>query len=129
MKIEHIAIWTNQLEELKDFYCNYFHAKAGNKYSNNLKSFESYFLSFEDGCRLEIMQMSSIPENLNNTYDQYRGLIHLAISVGNEEMVRSKTAELKMAGYEILSEPRTTGDGYYESVVLDPAGNRIEITI
>lgn len=129
VKIEHISLWTNQLEKLKDFYCTYFHAQANNKYINHSKGFESYFLSFDDGCRLEIMQMPSIPNNLNNTYDQYIGLIHFAISVGNQSTVVSLTERLKAEGYEVISNPRTTGDGYFESVILDPDGNRIEITI
>lgn len=129
MKIEHIAIWTNDIERLKDFYVKYFNAKAGEKYINKTKNFESYFLSFDEGCRLEIMQMPTIPHNLNNIYDQYLGLIHLAISVGSKSKVISLTEELRKDGYEVIGEPRMTGDGYFESVVLDPDKNRIEITI
>ncbi|OCL26894.1 hypothetical protein U472_05240 [Orenia metallireducens] len=128
MRIEHIAIWTNNLERLKEFYIKYFNATAGDKYINESKSFESYFLSFDQGCRLEIMHKPSIPENSNNVYDQYLGLIHFAISVGSKSKVLAITERLREDGYEIIGEPRTTGDGYFESVILDPDRNRIEIT-
>lgn len=129
MKIEHIAMWVNDLEKQRSFYENYFHAKAGNKYVNPNKNFQSYFLSFAEGPRLELMQRPEIPANLNSVYDQYTGLIHFAISVGSKEAVDQLTHRLKGDGYHILDGPRTTGDGYYESVALDPEGNRIEITI
>lgn len=128
MRIEHIAIWTKQIEELKDFYIKYFHATANDKYVNVAKGFESYFLSFDDGCRLELMQMPSIPENLNNMHKQYQGLIHFALSVGDKAGVISLTEVLRKDGYSVISEPRTTGDGYFESVIADPDGNRIELT-
>jgi lactoylglutathione lyase len=129
MKIEHIALWTKDLEKLKTFYERYFNAKSGNKYSNPQKQFESYFLSFESGSRLELMQMHSVPESTNNIYKQFIGLIHFAVSTGSKERVDSLTNQLKRDGFEILDGPRTTGDGYYESVVLDPDGNRVEITV
>lgn len=128
MKIEHVAIWTKNLEELKSFYTGYFGGVAGVKYTNPLKSFESYFISFDSGARLELMQMPGIPENENDTYDQYTGLIHIAISVGSTEKVNRLTHELRKDGFAIVSEPRYTGDGYYESCILDPDGNRLEIT-
>ncbi|WP_279230366.1 VOC family protein [Thermohalobacter berrensis] len=114
---------------LKDFYVEYFSAKAGKKYINRSKNFESYFLSFNHRCRLEIMQMPTIPDNLNNAYNQYLGLIHFAISVGSKSKVISLTEKLREDGYEVIGKPRKTGDGYFESVVLDPDKNRIEITI
>jgi lactoylglutathione lyase len=129
MKIEHIALWTNDLERLKDFYVQYFGATAGNRYHNFTKNFTSYFLSFETGCRLEIMQMPGIPQSQNDLYRQATGLIHFAIATGSKQTVDTLTDRLRHDGYEIVGEPRTTGDGYYESVVLDPDGNRIEITI
>jgi lactoylglutathione lyase len=129
MKIEHIAIWTFELERLKSFYENYFEARAGEKYVNITKNFQSYFLHFEGGCRLEIMQMPGIPLTANNALKQFTGFIHLAISVGDKEKVDSITEKLRTDGYEVIGEPRTTGDGYYESVILDPDENRIEITI
>lgn len=128
MRIEHVAIWTRNVEELKTFYTDYFGGIAGEKYINSTKSFESYFIKFDSGARLELMQMPAIPLNLNDTINQYIGLTHLAISVGSIEKVKSLTDELKKAGYRVVSEPRYTGDGYYESCILDPDGNRIELT-
>jgi lactoylglutathione lyase len=127
MRIEHIAVWAKDLEKLKEFYMTYFQAKAGDKYTNTRKNFNSYFLSFDDGCRLELMQMPGIPESQNDIYKQFSGLIHFAISVGSKEKVDALTERLRKDGYEIVGEPRTSGDGYYESVVLDGEGNRIEI--
>lgn len=128
MKIEHIAMWVRDLEKQKSFYEKYFRATVGEKYINQKKNFQSYFLSFDDGPRLEMMQRPDIPVNINNIYDQYSGLIHFAISLGSKEAVDQLTVRLKNDGFEILDGPRTTGDGYYESVALDPEGNRIEIT-
>lgn len=128
MHIEHIAIWTTNLERLKQFYVMYFNVKAGNKYINPNKNFESYFLTFDEGPRLEIMQMPGIPASANDIYKQFTGLIHFAVSVGGKEEVDTLTERLRSDGYEVVGEPRTTGDGYYESVVLDVDGNRIEIT-
>lgn len=128
MKIEHVAIWTKDIEKLKDFYVNYFDGISGDKYTNHKKQFESYFIKFDSGARLEIMQMQTIPSNLNDTINQYIGLIHIAISVGNIEKVNNLTELLRNSGYRVVSEPRYTGDGYYESCILDPDGNRIEIT-
>jgi lactoylglutathione lyase len=128
MRIEHLAIWATNLEALSDFYVKYFHARKGEKYINSKKGFESYFLSFDDGCRLEIMQMSGIPTSANDIYKQFTGLIHFAIATGSKQRVDELTEQLRKDGYEVVGEPRTTGDGYYESVVLDPEGNRIEIT-
>ena len=128
MKIEHIAIWTKDIEKLKKFYVDYFDGIAGDKYTNTKKQFESYFIKFESGARLEIMQMPAIPPNLNDTINQYIGLIHIAISVGSVEKVNELTDTLRNAGYKVVGEPRYTGDGYYESYILDPDGNRIEIT-
>jgi lactoylglutathione lyase len=128
MKIEHIAIWTKDIEKLKKFYEDYFDGIAGDKYTNTKKQFESYFIKFESGARLEIMQMPAIPPNLNDTINQYIGLIHIAISVGSVEKVNELTDTLRNAGYKVVGEPRYTGDGYYESCILDPDENRIEIT-
>ncbi len=128
MRIEHVAIWTRNVEKLKTFYTDYFGGIAGEKYINSTKSFESYFIRFDSGARLELMQMPTIPLNLNDTIKQYIGLTHLAISVGSIEKVKSLTDELMKAGYRVVSEPRYTGDGYYESCILDPDGNRIELT-
>lgn len=129
MKIEHAAIWSRDIEKLKSFYGKYFNAISSEKYVNPAKGFSSYFLSFESGARLELMQMDSIPESADNSYRQFTGFIHLAFSVESEEKVNSLTAQLKKDGYEIVDGPRSTGDGYYESTVLDPDKNRLEITV
>ena len=128
MRIEHIAIWVTDLEMMRTFYERYFNALSGEKYYNPTKKFSSYFLRFTDGARLEIMHKPSIGKSSN--IDTTRtGFIHFAMSVGSKEKVNSLTDELRADGYTINGEPRTTGDGYYESVVLDPEGNQIEITI
>jgi lactoylglutathione lyase len=129
MKIEHIAIWTYELERLRKFYETYFGAKSGSKYVNPNKKFESYFLSFDSGSRLELMKMSSVPKSKNDPILQFTGIIHIAVSVGSEEKVDALTQRLRTDGYRVLNNPRKTGDGYYESAVLDPDGNRIEITV
>ena len=129
MKIEHIAIWVKDLEKMRMFYETYFNAKSNDKYFNNNKKFSSYFLTFEDTTRLELMQMPSIPESSNNPYTHSMGLIHLAISAGSKEKVIYLTKRLANDGYEILDGPRYTGDGYFESTILDPEKNRIEITV
>ncbi|MER2494807.1 VOC family protein [Vibrio neptunius] len=129
MKIEHVALWTKQLELLKGFYIKYFNATPNQKYHNSEKNFSSYFLSFSTGCRLELMQMDSIPESKDDLYDQFTGFIHIAISLGSEQAVDQLTQRLVADGYELLSGPRTAGDGYYESCFFDPDGNRIELTV
>jgi len=128
MKIDHLAMWVTDLEKMKSFYQQYFQVTSGEKYFNSKKNFESYFLNFENGCRLEIMKMPGIPANKNDIYRQFTGLIHFAISTGSKQAVDVLTERLRADGYEVVGEPRTTGDGYYESVILDPEGNRIEIT-
>ncbi|MBF0290101.1 MAG: VOC family protein [SAR324 cluster bacterium] len=128
MKIEHVAIWARDIEMLKAFYEKYFHAQANDKYTNLTKGLSSYFLSFESGARIEIMQKDSVPETTNDPYEQFTGYIHLAFSVGSKEQVDFLTTRLKEDGFEVLDGPRRTGDGYYESAVLDPEKNRIEIT-
>ena len=129
MPIEHIAIWTHDLERLRSFYETYFGGTANTKYVNPRKRFESYFLTFADGARLELMQMRSVPLSRNDIEQQFTGYIHVAFSAGSREAVDALTERLGRDGYRILGGPRTTGDGYYESSVLDPDGNRIEITI
>jgi lactoylglutathione lyase len=129
MSIEHIAIWVRDLEGMRAFYQTYFGAMPNDKYTNARKGFSSYFLSFPDGGpRLELMQMPGIPDSQNDPLVQFTGLIHLAISVGSEANVDALTERLRADGYTIAGEPRRTGDGYYESVVLDPELNRLEIT-
>lgn len=129
MRIEHIALWTNDLEGMKDFYSRYFGGKAGNKYVNSKTCFESYFIGFNGGARLEIMKAPSVIPNPGKMADQYMGYAHMALSVGSKESVDALVEKLRQDGYKVISEPRTTGDGYYESCVLDPDGNRVEITV
>ncbi|GIV95985.1 MAG: glyoxalase [Herpetosiphonaceae bacterium] len=126
MRIEHIALWTSRLEELKAFYETYFGARAGEKYINPTKQFESYFLSFSDGARLELMRVPGIAGDRRR--DEQAGYHHIAFAVGSREQVDALTERLRGDGYRVVGEPRRTGDGYYESVVLDPDGNRVEIT-
>jgi lactoylglutathione lyase len=129
MKIDHVAIWTGQLERLKDYYVKYFNGRANEKYINKERHFESYFVSFDSGSRLEIMQMPGIPTNLNDTVEkQYSGLIHLSFGMETMSMVDEKLNELKRDGFNILKGPRKTGDGYYEFETLDPDNNRIEVS-
>jgi lactoylglutathione lyase len=129
MKIEHIAIWCKDLEKMKDFYVRFFDATANTRYHNPKNRFYSYFLCFETGARLELMQMPGIPDHTNNVMAQFTGLIHFAMSVGSEEKVNMLTEQLRKEGIRIVGEPRKTGDGYYESAILDIEGNRIEITV
>ncbi len=127
MKIEHVALWTQNLEGMRDFYVEFFGGKSNEKYINPKKGFESYFITFNSGARLEIMRQAAIPANRNDVDEQYIGLIHVAMSVGSRAGVDELTNELRAAGYRVVSEARETGDGYYESCVLDPDGNRVEI--
>lgn len=128
-RIEHIALWTTQLEELKAFYETYFGAAAGARHVNPARGFESYFLTFAGGPRLELMRMPGVRDLPRDEDVQSMGYVHIAISVGSVERVDALTAQLRAAGYRIAGEPRRTSDGYYESVVLDPDGNRVEITV
>jgi len=127
MRIEHIAIWTNKLEALKTFYETYFVARANQKYTNPKTHFESYFLTFDTGSRLELMHRPDIEGT--QAAEQSVGYAHLAFSVGSRKEVDRLTQRLAEDGYQVVSGPRTTGDGYYESVVLDLDGNRMEITV
>ena len=127
MKIEHIALWVQDLEKMKNFYVQFFDLKAGDKYYNPKKEFSSYFLSFESGVRLELMHRPDI-SNSKPTLEPELGLVHFAIAVGSKEKVDLLTEEFRKNGVRIVGEPRTTGDGYYESVIADPEDNLIEIT-
>ncbi|HEY7793182.1 MAG TPA: VOC family protein [Gaiellaceae bacterium] len=123
MRLEHVAMWTRDLERLRTFYGRWLGATAGERYERPDTGFASYFLTFEDGARLELMSRPDLPAGV----DQATGLTHVAFSLGSEARVDALTAELAAAGVEVLDGPRRTGDGYYESVVLDPDGNRIEL--
>jgi len=127
MRIEHVAIWTTDLARCKHFYTSYFGATAGPSYVNPAKGFESCFLSFGDGARLEAMTTTSLSLVESAPGVQRLGLTHLAISVGSERRVDELTQRLHDDGISVVDGPRRTGDGYYESVIIDPDGNRIEI--
>jgi lactoylglutathione lyase len=127
MTLEHIAIWTNHLELLKDFYVKFLNGTSSAKYVNLTNNFESYFISFQNGARLELMQKPGIVENLNSTVEQYLGIIHLAFEVKDMAEVDRQSVIFQDAGYTILKGPRKTGDGYYEFETLDPDNNRLEI--
>jgi lactoylglutathione lyase len=129
MRIEHVAVWTADLDRLVDFYCGYFGATAGPLYVNHAKGFQSRFLGFESGARIELMASSTLNLEKAERGAQQFGLAHLALSIGTREAVDELTQQLRENGCDVVDGPRRTGDGYYESVVLDPDGNRIEITI
>ena len=129
MTLEHVAIWTDKLEALKDYYSKYFGGTPNDKYTNEKNQFHSYFLTFKSGARLEIMTMANIPCNLNDTIiKQHKGIIHLAFGADTKMEVEEKARQLEGDGFKILSGPRKTGDGYYEFETLDPDNNRIEVT-
>jgi len=125
MQIDHLAIWTSDLERIKNFYMMYFDCTCNDKYINEKKQFSSYFLTFSNGFRIELMKSADINEQ---TKSNAIGLSHFAIKVGTKAMVDSLTKKLHNDGYTIESQPRTTGDGYYESVILDPEKNKVELT-
>jgi lactoylglutathione lyase len=126
MKIEHVALYVDDLEAARDFFVRYLNGRSNDGYHNRTTDFRSYFISFDDGARLEIMTKPGLSDQekpLNRT-----GYAHIAFSVGSKERVDELTKELRFAGYEVVSGPRTTGDGYYESCVVVIEGNQIEIT-
>ena len=127
MKIEHIAMYVNDLEKARDFFIKYFNAVSNNGYHNKTTDFRSFFLTFEDGARLVIMARPGMEDGEKT--EKRTGYIHIAFSVGSKEAVDELTAKLKEDGYPVISGPRTTGDGYYESCILGPEGNQIEITV
>ena len=126
MRIEHVAIWVTNLEAQRAFYEQYFAARASQKYRNPRTQFESYFLSFESGGRLELMHRTGLDPHDGT---ERIGLAHLAFSVGSRQRVDEMTRDLQRAGLPLLDGPRETGDGYYESCLLDPEGNRLEVTV
>jgi lactoylglutathione lyase len=129
MFLDHVAIWTNRLDELKDFYVKHFGASVNTKYLNRETKFESYFLTFDSGSRLEIMKKPGIPDNLNDPIEkQHLGIIHLDFGVETMAQVDEKCKELANEGFRIIRGPRKTGDGYYEFETHDPDNNRIEVS-
>lgn len=125
IRIEHVALWSTDPERLRDFYVRWFGATANDGYENPKKVFRSWFLSFDTGARIEVMQ---VPELAMAAPQPAVGYAHIALSLGSEPAVDQLTARLRGAGVPIVDGPRRTGDGYYESVALDPDGNRIELT-
>ena len=127
MKLEHVAMYVNDLEAARDFFVIYLGGRSNDGYHNPKTDFRSFFISFDDGARLEIMNkpaLDDIEKPLNRT-----GYVHIAFSVGSKEKVDELTERLKEDGYELISGPRYTGDGYYESCIVGIEGNQIEITI
>ena len=127
MKIDHIAMYVNDIERAREFFVKYLDGKSNDGYHNEKTGFRSYFISFDEGARLEIMNKPDLEDKekpLNRT-----GLIHIAFSVGSKERVDELTQLLNDDGYHVVSEPRTTGDGYYESCIAAIEGNQIEITV
>lgn len=127
MYIEHIAMYVNNLDHTRDFFIKYFEAKSNNGYHNPNTDFKSYFLTFDNGVRLEIMNKPHLLDEKKHL--QQTGYIHIAFSVGSKEKVDILTQRMKLDGYEVISGPRTTGDGYYESCLIGIEGNQIEITV
>jgi lactoylglutathione lyase len=127
MHIHHIAIWAKDLESQRAFYEKYFSMRAGPKYTNPRTGYQSYFLSFESGAQIEMMSRGDIAGRAVDPPAETIGYAHLSISVGSPETVDALTARLEKSGVTIIGRPRRTGDGYYESVILDPEGNRVEI--
>ena len=127
MKIEHIAMYVNDLEAARDFFLKYLDGTSNDGYHNKNTDFRSYFISFEDGARLELLTKSQIIDAERPL--SRAGYAHIAFSVGSKEKVDELTEKLRADGYEVVSGPRTTGDGYYESGIVAIEGNQIEITV
>ena len=128
-RIDHLAVWTGDLDRLARFYVTYFGATSGERYTNAAKGFASRFLTFGDGARIELMASSTLALAGRVPGEQRLGYTHVALGVGSEARVDALTQRLRADGHPVLDGPRRTGDGYYESVVLDPDGNRVEITV
>ena len=126
ISITHVAIYTMDLERMKNFYQKYFNAQSNAKYENS-KGFSSYFLTFSQGATLEIMSHKEL--KYREVLDKATGISHIAFSVGSKDEVIALTGQIADDGYTLLSPPRNTGDGYFESCISDPDGNRIEIVI
>ena len=127
MRIEHVAMYVSHLEEARDFFVKYLGAKSNDGYRNPRTGFRSYFLTFDDGTRLELMNKPTMIDDAQ--VPERTGYAHIAFSVGSKEAVDTLTARLRADGYAVVSGPRTTGDGYYESCILAVEDNQIEITV
>lgn len=120
-------MYVNDLEKARDFFCTYFEAASSAGYHNSRTDFRSYFLTFSDGTRLELMTKPDLTDS--GDFLNRFGYAHIAFSVGSKYAVDALTTRLKADGYPVISGPRTTGDGYYESCILGFEGNMIEITV
>ncbi|MBO4471157.1 MAG: VOC family protein [Clostridia bacterium] len=127
MRIDHTAIFVNDLENARDFFVKYLGGISNNGYHNGKTGFRSFFISFDDGSRLEIMNKPGIADPSKES--EKTGYSHIAFSVGSKEKVNELTAQMKADGYKVLSGPRTTGDGYYESCIVAVEDNLIELTV
>lgn len=127
MQIHHIALRVRDLEKMKIFYTKYFGMEAGSLYRNPAKGFSSCFLSSGKGTQIELIHQDGSDKPAPTDPDAFTGFIHVALSAGNRQKVDQLTEVLRKDGYTIAGDPRMTGDGYYESVILDPEGNRVEI--
>jgi Lactoylglutathione lyase and related lyases len=132
MKIEHVAIWAKDIDKVCAFYRKYFDGVVHPVYHNPAKQFTSRFVTFESGARLEVMHRPDIDADVGTVtspmfHVEHLGFTHLSFSVGSKEGVDRLTQKMSDDGIQIVGQPRTTGDGYYESVVLDPEGNRVEV--
>jgi len=123
-RIEHVALWVRDIDAVAEFYARFFEARIGARYENPRKGFQSRFLEFGAGARLEIMARSGIDTRATG---EQLGIAHVAIAVGDEAAVDALAAQMRAAGISVVDGPRRTGDGYYECVVLDPEGNRVEV--
>ena len=124
MRIEHVGLWVSDIDTVAAFYAKYFGARIGELYRNPRKGFESRFLAFSSGARLEIMKRTDVSEQVTH---ELLGFAHVALTVGDEAHVDALAARFAADGVPPDSGPRRTGDGYYECVVRDPEGNRVEI--
>ncbi len=127
MRIEHVALWVADVDRVCAFYERFFGARTGPLYENPAKGFSSRFLSFATGARIEVMTTTTLAVAPQAPGSQRMGLTHFALQLDSESAVDRVTAEIRAAGHEVLDGPRRTGDGYYESVVLDTEGNRVEL--
>ena len=125
VSINHVAVYAHDLEAVRDFYVRYFGATSNDQYHNPTTGLRTYFLSFDGGARLEVMSRPGI--DADPAAGQV-GWAHTAFSVGSADAVDALAQRLTADGYRVVNGPRTTGDGYYEAVVLDPEGNQVEVT-
>lgn len=128
MRIEHIAIWVDDLEVMRRFYAGYFNARSGPLYHNLKTGLQSYFLSLSDGARIELMKRPDI-QSVSDRTTEKQGYAHLAISVRGHQGVDTLYQKMQAEGVRIVAAPRVTGDGYYEFVCQDPEKNRVEVIV